>query len=632
MQNSDALARSTSEPPPTDYRDAQESQGPHLAPVPPPPFHPARSAWMSQSTEQARVLPPAQQPPGLSADEQFRLLHQAGHAFVAATSEREIEQALAQHLREICHFAACSVLLLDKTGNYDLAVIACHPLGQRFLQQNIERLAFEVLRSGLPPVKLPQLAARQVLDAPDEISRDVAPDQPPAERIEAFLTHPLMGRGQMIGLLGLADDCWGSFGREHEAFLAAVADYAAIALENIRLRQAEQNLWEQVHLEHQRLARIVATMAEGLLIVDEAGQVHTMNPMARTLLTRAGLEVNEGSIPLAALLDAAEDPWLVALGQVLEQAWRRQEATHAELIAGITSESVPITLNISAFPYHDAEGRLVGAVAVLNDITEHKQIEKWKDEFLSSVSHELRTPLTPIKGYTQHLLRRAERQLAEAASDEADGHINQSAPESYEHRCLGIIQSEAEHLERLVNNLLDFSLLQRGTMQLHPLEFDLAELVRQTVQSIQASAEQHRLTLNVWAPDTQVSADRERIRVITGNLIDNAIKYSPNGGPVTITILEEQHELVVAVSDKGIGIPPEHFDHLFDRFYHPSALSSHQYGGIGVSLYLAQAILKLHGGRIWAESNRNQSEIGTVFAFALPREKAETRIETTNDQ
>jgi two-component system phosphate regulon sensor histidine kinase PhoR len=244
----------------------------------------------------------------------------------------------------------------------------------------------------------------------------------------------------------------------------------------------------------------------------------------------------------------------------------------------------------------------------------------------------LRTPLTPIKGYTQHLLRRAGRRLAASEREGADGHISQSSSDSYEHRCLGIIQSEAEHLERLVNNLLDFSLFQRGTIQLHPLEFDLADLVRQTVQSIQASAEQHRLTLNVWAEQTQVVADRERIRVIIGNLIDNAIKYSPNGGPVTINILENERELVVAVSDKGIGIPPEHFDHLFDRFSHPGALSSRQYGGIGVSLYLAQAILKLHNGRIWAESNRNQTETGATFAFSLPKEQAGTTTEALHDQ
>ncbi len=619
MQNSDALTKSMSDAVLTGYGDGQEIEAPPLAPVPPPPFHPVRVARGSQPAEQAIVLPLSTQGMVLSASEQLRLLRQVGQAFVAATSEREVWRILTNTLKEACHFAACSVLTVDDTGNYTLWVTACCPLGQHFLQQNIERLAFEVLRAGLPPVKLPQLAVRQMLDAPDEVSGVLQAGQPPAERMESFISHPLMSKGKMIGLLGLAGESWGIFDRTHEEFLASLGDYAAIALETVRLREAEQGLWEEVHLEHQRLARIITTMAEGLLILDEMGMVHMMNPMARTLLARAGVKVDDGAIPLTALLDASDDPWLKGLGQVLEHAQRCHEAASAELLVGITSESVPLTLNINASPYHDADGRLAGAVAVLNDITDRKQIEKWKDEFLSSVSHELRTPLTPIKGYTQHLLRRVERRLAESASETGDDHTRQAAPESYEHHCLEIIQSEAEHLERLVNNLLDFSLLQRGALQLHMLEFDLADLLKQMVQSIQASAEQHRLTLHLQARHTRTSADRERIRVIIGNLIDNAIKYSPNGGPVTITLLENDHELIVMVSDQGIGIASEQVDCLFDRFHHPNILGPHQYGGIGVSLYLAHAIVKLHGGRIWAESQHEHDETGTTFAFALPR-------------
>ena len=619
MQNPDALAKSAIDPLIAGYHDTQDLAAPPLAPVPAPPFHPARASRALHATDQAMLLSPSHPTHALSAPDQLRLLRQAGRAFVEATNHREVWRALLSALKEACQFASCSVLLVDDSGNYELAVMACKPLGQRFLQQNIERLAFEVLRAGLPPVKVSQVAVRQVLDAPDAMNDEVALQMIPAEQIASFVTNPLVSRGHMIGLLGLADEQWNVFSKDHEAFLAAIADYAAVALENMRLRQAEQSLWEEVHLEHQRLARIVATMAEGLLIVDEDGFVHPMNPMARTLLSRAGVDLNKGASSLSSLMSAPDEPWLVELGQALERAWRRQETIQVELVAGVAAESVPLTLNISASPYHDAEGRLVGAIAVLNDVTDRKQIEKWKDEFLSSVSHELRTPLTPIKGYTQHLLRRAERRMAEAAGESVEGVIQQSAPESYEHRCLGIVQSEAEHLERLVNNLLDFSLLQRGTIQLHLVEFDLADLVKTVVQSIQISAEQHRLTLNIWAQDTRLVADRERIRSIIGNLIDNAIKYSPNGGPVTITIREDERELVVTLSDKGIGVAPEDFDHLFDRFHHPSTLGSHQYEGIGVSLYLANVIIKMHNGRIWAESNRNQSETGTTFAFALPR-------------
>ena len=626
MQDSEAFAQSASDPLLAGYHDMQEVIAPPVAPVPAPPFHPVRAERVSTSLDQAMLLPPAPPVGALSAAEYFRLLRQAGQAFVGATSQRAVWRVLLSTLKDVCHFAACSVLLVDDAGNYELVVMARHPLGQHFLQQNVERLAFEVLRRGLPPVKLPQVAVRQILDAPDELY-DEALHLTFAERIEAFIAHPLVCKGQMIGLLALADESWGVFSKEQEEFLAALADYAALALENLRLCQVERGLWEEVHVEHQRLARIVATMAEGLLMVDEDGFVHPMNPVARTLLAQAGVDLGKGASALADLLHARDEPWLVELGQALELAWRRQEAVQVEVMVGGASASVPLTLTISASPYQDAERRLVGAIALLNDVTGRKQIERWKDEFLSSVSHELRTPLTPIKGYTQHLLRRAERRMAETLTTTADGQIHQSASESYEHRCLGIVQSEAEHLERLVTNLLDFSLLQRGMIQLHFADFDLAELVQGVVQSTQISAEQHRLTLHVWASDTRITADRERICSIIGNLLDNAIKYSPSGGPVTITLLGDERELVVTLSDTGVGIAAEDFDHLFDRFHHSSALGSHHYEGVGVSLYLAHAIITLHGGRIWAERNRNQSETGTTFAFALPRDGAVSKAE-----
>jgi signal transduction histidine kinase len=522
VQNSDTLTRFTSDAPPAEYYDPQEGQAPPLAPVPPPPFHPVRIARAPQpsdqtSTDQATVLPIAHQAPTPAARDKFHFLRQAGQAFAAATSEHDIWQTLASALKEVCDFAACSILQVDATGAYKLLVIVRHPLSQRFLQQNIERLAFEVLRLGMPTVKLPQLAARQIFEATDHTGSNTAANHPLAERIEAFIAHPLTCQGRMSGLLGLADERWGVFDKTHEEFLAALADYAALALENLRLCQGEHGLGEQ------------------------------------------------------------------------------------------------------------------GQLAARHDAPDRQHMEKWKDDFLSSVSHELRTPLTPIKGYTQHLMRRAARRMAETASADGDEQSEPSDSETYEQRCLGIIQSEAEHLERLVNNLLDFSLLQRGVIQLHPMEFDLAELISQTIQSIQVSAEQHRLALKVRAEQTLIRADRERIRVVVGNLIDNAIKFSPNGGPVTITILGDERELLVTVSDQGIGIAPEQFDHLFDRFYHPSALSAHQYGGIGVSLYLAQAILKLHGGRIWAESNHTLGETGAMFAFALPGESAEARASIVYD-
>lgn len=297
----------------------------------------------------------------------------------------------------------------------------------------------------------------------------------------------------------------------------------------------------------------------------------------------------------------------------------------AEYAGGLPKEQeefLALVLNLAAMALenahlHQAKQRLLQEV-----LTERQQLEQWKDHFLSTVSHELRTPLTPIKGFTQHLLRRSERQLAELASQrdasqQDDLPARLMASITYEQRSLELIQSEAEHLERLVNTLLDVALLQRGKLQLQLRAFDLAELIEQTVRSIRLSAEQQDITLRRRAEQMMVWADRERLRAILGNLLENALKYSPEGAMVQVSLLEHEQEGVVVVSDQGEGIAAEHMEHLFERFHPSSAPGAHSVEGIGVSLYHAQAVLQLHGGRIWAE--RHEQEAGSTFAFALPR-------------
>jgi signal transduction histidine kinase len=286
-----------------------------------------------------------------------------------------------------------------------------------------------------------------------------------------------------------------------------------------------------------------------------------------------------------------------------------------------------LTLSISAAPLHDAgeaQKRPTGVVAVLNDITSNKQIEKLKDEFVSVVSHELRTPLTAIKGYTQHLIRRLERRLRNAKQVQTQpqqgtpgtqGATTAEPPESYDLRSLYIVQSQTEHLERLVNDLLDLSRVQWGHLDLHPTTFYLADLLAESVRSAQISAEQHTITLNIQVLDTEIVADRQRIGQVIGNILDNAVKYSPNGGPVIVSLQEQDGDYLVRISDQGIGISSKYLDHIFERFYRVHNTASHQYSGIGLGLYVAKAIVERHGGRIWFSNNPS---LGSTFCFTLP--------------
>jgi two-component system phosphate regulon sensor histidine kinase PhoR len=255
-------------------------------------------------------------------------------------------------------------------------------------------------------------------------------------------------------------------------------------------------------------------------------------------------------------------------------------------------------------------------VAVLNDITSSKQIEKLKDEFVSVVSHELRTPLTAIKGYTQHLIRRIERRLREARQRQQNTGSLAEHPESYDLRSLNIVQSETEHLERLVSDLLDLSRVQWGELDLQYSSFYLTDVLAERVRLAQVSAEQHTIFLDIQTQDSRIVADQLRVGQVIGNILDNAIKFSPPSRQVTVKLQEQDNEYLISIIDQGIGINPEYLDRIFERFYRVRNTASRQYAGIGMGLFVAKAIVEAHGGSIGFSSNPGT---GSKFYFTLPR-------------
>ncbi|MGB8346745.1 MAG: ATP-binding protein, partial [Ktedonobacteraceae bacterium] len=469
-------------------------------------------------------------------------------------------------------------------------------------------------------IRAEELAASAYLDAPDELSTFQMQDVVTGTEIRTFLNIPLTVENRIIGMLSLFDERKGAFDAKSLKLTTMIADYAAVALENVRLRERETALWHQAELGRQRLELIIGSMADGLLISDEKGVITLLNSSAQRLLAHTKVDFAQ-NIPLRSIARSSNIGWLTKMSEIVDQALSGQIVMNQELIAGESSDTVPLTLSISAAPLHDASQATappVGMVAVLNDITSIKQIEKLKDEFVSVVSHELRTPLTAIKGYTQHLIRRVERRLRR--TQQANQALNLSdTPEYYDVRNLHIVQSQTEHLERLVSDLLDLSRVQWGNLDLQYSGFFLADVLTESVNSIQASAEQHSIFLEIAIQDTGIVADRERIAQVIGNVLDNAVKYSPQGGQIAVRLGELDEDYLISVTDQGIGINPEYLDHVFERFYRVRNAASNQFSGIGLGLYVTRAIIEQHGGHIWVTNNQG---IGSTFSFTLPRKPA----------
>jgi signal transduction histidine kinase len=241
-----------------------------------------------------------------------------------------------------------------------------------------------------------------------------------------------------------------------------------------------------------------------------------------------------------------------------------------------------------------------------------REAQRAKDDFLSIVSHELRTPLTSIQGYAQLL----------------EGRLSaQAAPESKELSQLRVIRSQVGRMRRLVDDLLDVSRIdRRGGVSIEPSDFDLAELVREAAARIRREHPARRVTEQI--PEAvPIRADRDRIDQVLANLVDNAVKYSPEGGPVHVELERRGPRVALSVADEGVGIPDEHFEHVFERFYQANGeISRRRFGGLGLGLYISSAIVHAHGGEIRAEPNETAGR-GTVFVVTLPRRTPDPPIQ-----
>jgi len=255
-------------------------------------------------------------------------------------------------------------------------------------------------------------------------------------------------------------------------------------------------------------------------------------------------------------------------------------------------------LLVNSSPLRDPKGNITGAVLVFQDITGIKEQEQLRDEFISAAAHELRTPVTTIKGYAQ-LMRLW-------------------APEGHEPReaaALAVIDSQCNRINRRVQEMLEAARFRTVPPELHYVRFDLQDLATQVVERMKAVTQTHRLVLKREGP-VPVEADRERIEEVLVSLVDNAIKFSPQGGEITVRVWPRAGEGLVSVKDYGMGIAKERQPHVFEPFYEYVPYGTPGYRGtVTLSLYLAKLTVERHKGRIWFES---ESGKGSTFTFALP--------------
>ncbi len=256
---------------------------------------------------------------------------------------------------------------------------------------------------------------------------------------------------------------------------------------------------------------------------------------------------------------------------------------------------IDVRANVAAL--HDATGAVAGMLSIFQDVTEQRHIEMVKSDFVSMVSHELRTPLTSIIGYSD-LLEQIDLR---------------DKPELF-HQLLGKIRDRGDRMRRLIDDLLSVSQIQSGPLRLDLERVDAAQFVRVALEKAEVGPP-HNLVLEAEGGLPPVTIDRERMAAVLVHLVGNAVKYSPDGGDVTVSVAGAGTNVRIAVRDSGIGIEPTDLEHVFDRFTQADMSDTRSFGGVGVGLHLARQTVEAHRGRIEVASTPGE---GSTFTILLP--------------
>ena len=457
------------------------------------------------------------------------------------------------------------------------------PLGKGFTS--------EVIRTGLP-----RLIRRWGAEGPSvrllygtEAGELVSP--------QSGLVVPIRSGDRVLGVISVQSYRPEAYDDSDVLVLGAIAAQGAIAIKRLRAT-------EQLALEHERhalqLEAVLASMNDALLIIDGRGAIVRLNRAARELLR----------------LDRAS----LVMGQPLE----RQRVEHwPEAAREITGALVPVidalragtgidqleielraekrrVLSVSASVLRPAKGPLQGGVIVLRDITDQRELERLREDIFAMAWHDMRTPLTLVRGHAELLLRRL-------ASGDRDAKASTAAAEA--------IVKHTDHLSELLTTLFDLHCLESGLLSLSPEPMDIVSLTREITDDIRLTTHH---AIKVFADESVVGEwDERRIRQVILNLVSNAMKYSPEGSTVTVSVSGDERNATVYVRDEGIGLDDTELANVFRRGYR--AEQARRIKGDGLGLYFAHGLIAKHGGRIWAESSGHGK--GSTFAFSLPLEQ-----------
>jgi len=392
--------------------------------------------------------------------------------------------------------------------------------------------------------------------------------------VKALINVPITVQAHVVGVLGVDNKISEKPFDHHELeMLSALADYAAIAIENARL-------FGVVEEERRKLEAVLANTEDAVILIEEgdAERVMLANRAARQAFD---MPDDVMDYPLAEVVHNG------SLLDLFHRARAGARSAHAEI-------PLPDGRTLNAHVTHIPG---VGRVAVMQDITHLKELDRMKSEFVSTVSHDLRSPLTSVKGFADLL--------------PVVGPLNEQQQDF-----LGKIQRGVGTITELISDLLDLGRIEAG-VNLEMERCDLGPIVEKAMTSLhsQANLKKQSLQWHIASVLPLVLGNSLRLDQAVSNLVSNAIKYTPEGGQISVSVTSEDGQMVITVEDNGIGIPPTDLPYIFDKFYRVHTKETEDIVGSGLGLSIVKSIVEKHQGRIWV---RSQVGAGSTFTFVLP--------------
>ena len=418
------------------------------------------------------------------------------------------------------------------------------------------------------------------------------------EGVISLAMVPIVSKQRAMGFIAVGSKKFHKFTKREVRLLVAFSSQLGSALENAQL-------YDEVNKEKAYIENLVDNAGDAIISTDVEDRILTWNHGAEVIFGYSKEETVGQSLTILLPSHRAGE-----LEEIRDKVQITGVIRNLE-VRRIRKDGIIIEASLAVSPIRDKDDNVIGFLHLARDVTEKKryeqrlkELDKMKSAFVSNVSHELRTPLTAIKASADNMLDR----LIGDLNAKQVGYLTR-------------IKSNSDRLARLINDLLDLSTIEAGKIDLRPANLPLVTLVKEAAESLRPVAAEKLINLTVMSADPGVIAwaDRDKVIQVLMNLIGNALKFTPTRGEVTVVVAKNSDAwMQISVTDTGPGIPAEEVNKVFGRFYQIGQAGTQKTQGTGLGLAISKALVEMHGGKIWVESEAGK---GSTFSFTLPAEQ-----------